>query len=514
MASNVPNLKTNRLILRNIKEEDAKSIVEWRSDPNIYCFFVSPHKITIEEHINWYKTEYLIDENRIDWMAVDNYGNLVGVFGIKRNLQKDNNAEISYILAPDKKGKGYATEAFNSIISFLCNNWKCDYVVAEIHENNIDSINFAIKQGMKFDSQKREFKLYKKQLTDKDIKKNNRLKFFIRADGNSTIGTGHIMRCLSIARKLRDFDVDIKFVLADESMSTVIDKSGFEFIVLDSSWDNLEEEIEELCSIIREEEVDAVIVDSYFITEEYLSKLRKESYVCYIDDFNKMQYPAEALINYNVYAHELNYNEKNYDALLLGTEYAPLRDEFENCINKEFKGIKKILITSGGTDEYNVVGKILDRIITREDFKFMDFYCIVGKFNKNENELKNSYNKYSNIHLIKNTPNIIKYMLDCDIAITAGGTTCYELCACGLPSIIYVLADNQLMAAEYFFKNEIMAFAGDIRCDIDSCLENINQEINRLMNKEIWKKQSKKMQALVDGNGAKRIAEILIDRLN
>ena len=143
----VPVLYTARLTLRGIVEEDTHVIVALRSDPNVYKFFVSPHQITEEEHLTWYKHSYLSNGNRIDWITFDTASNLVGVFGVKREDENSAEAEVSYILSPEQYGKGYASEAVKRLIQFCRDEWKCKYVTAEVHKDNNDSIRFAEKLG-------------------------------------------------------------------------------------------------------------------------------------------------------------------------------------------------------------------------------------------------------------------------------------------------------------------------------------------------------------------------------
>lgn len=148
MACKIPCLKTERLTLRNISLEDTEYIVAWRSDPEVYCYFLTPHSIKAEEHINWFIDRYLYDDNRFDWMAVDGKDELVGVFGIRRDCEESLEAEINYILAPEKRGFGYAREAVLKLIEYASQAWNVKKIIAEIHVDNLESIKFANNIGM------------------------------------------------------------------------------------------------------------------------------------------------------------------------------------------------------------------------------------------------------------------------------------------------------------------------------------------------------------------------------
>ena len=109
MARDLDIIQTERLILRGINETDAIKIVEWRSDPEVYRFFKSPHKITVREHVAWYNNSYLPNENRFDWMCIEqSSGKRIGVFGLVRD---EDLCEVNYLLASEAQHKGFAAPA-------------------------------------------------------------------------------------------------------------------------------------------------------------------------------------------------------------------------------------------------------------------------------------------------------------------------------------------------------------------------------------------------------------------
>ncbi len=332
---------------------------------------------------------------------------------------------------------------------------------------------------------------------------------FIRTDANEIIGTGHVMRCLSIASKIKELNEEVCFVIADDKSKKIIEEQGYRIICLDSIWNDLNQEIDDLCKLIEDASVTKILVDSYFVTEKYLRQLKEKTSVFYIDDINSMSYPVDVLINYNIYGQNLDYSGIN-GRTLLGVAYAPLRKEFIGVEKRRFDGINKVLITSGGTDNYDIVGRILSKLLSLDNLRSKEFYCILGRFNVNVESLQDRFNIHSNVHLLQNVSNMDYYMKKCDIAITAGGSTSYELCACGIPSILYTIADNQLGIAKAFSEKDIISWAGDMREDMDACLDNIVHEINRLNDINRWELQSRRMQDLVDGNGANRIAQEII----
>ncbi len=157
----VPELKTARLALRGIREEDTQFIIKLRSNPEVYQYFLFNHRITKEEHINWYRHNFLTNENRIEWIAFDIDNNLIGIFGLKRHYNCAEEAEVSYILSPEQYGKGYGKEAVEQIIQFGRDEWKCKSVIAEIHKNNVNSIRFIKGLGFVLNEAKGTFFIFR-----------------------------------------------------------------------------------------------------------------------------------------------------------------------------------------------------------------------------------------------------------------------------------------------------------------------------------------------------------------
>lgn len=102
------------------------------------------------------------------------------------------------------------------------------------------------------------------------------------------------------------------------------------------------------------------------------------------------------------------------------------------------------------------------------------------------------------------------YMKTADIAVSAGGTTLYELCACGTPAISYSFVDNQLDNVKQFQEDGLIDYAGDVR--YDRVIENILRYLE-IYSADITlrRQRSVKMQKLIDGNGASRITDALMN---
>lgn len=158
MTKDLEKIQTERLILRGINESDATEIVEWRSDPEVFKYFKSPYKITIQEHFRWFNNNYLTNEDRMDWMCIEKgIGKKIGVFGV---VIDEHTVELNYLLAPDAQHKGYATEAIKAIILNAKEKWPTKKMIAEIHKDNKASFRLIEKHGFKYCTSDGNFVIY------------------------------------------------------------------------------------------------------------------------------------------------------------------------------------------------------------------------------------------------------------------------------------------------------------------------------------------------------------------
>lgn len=344
-------------------------------------------------------------------------------------------------------------------------------------------------------------------------------RIYIRVDGNEIIATGHVMRCLSIAEQIRKLGAEVIFVVADDRPCALIEQRGFKVDVLDTVWDNLDVEIERFTQYIVRNEVNILLLDTYYVTKPYLERISTHTKIVYIDDLEKFLYPVNGLLHYWAFADEEQYiapyRKAGMDVdFLIGGRFAPLRDEFALQPFKVNLKVRKVLITTGGTDRLNVAGNLLKELLNDEVCCQFEYHVIVGCFNENKDNLFEIQKEHANVHLHENVTNMSEWMRKCDMAITAAGTTTYELCACGIPSICLEIADNQEGAIRWE-EEGYMRYAGNAYRDMKTCLENCRRFLilykNAYEERKAW---SQRMQSLIDGYGARRIAEYIMQEKN
>ena len=352
-----------------------------------------------------------------------------------------------------------------------------------------------------------------------------------RADGNKTLGTGHVMRCLSIADVLASKGKEIAFITADDNLKDMIETRGYRCEVLGTDYRNMSSEIYALKNTDSYKKAEIIIVDSYFVTEDYFRVLREDLKTVYIDDLANKRFSADLLINYNIFADEdiyrkeANTEDRKNLRLLIGTKYAPLRDDFTNLPDfKVEQMVKNVLILTGGADSLHIgygLEKYVSEIRSRE-VRFDDrlkhgldgarFHFVVGSMSDDYTRMKALQDKYTEIiEIHQNVKDMCSLMRKCDLALSAAGSTLYELCACGVPTITYVLADNQLRIAEGFSKSGTMIYLGDCRKNEDFFAESYKTLSMLSLDSKMRGMMSKKSKELVDGRGAIRIAEEIIE---
>ncbi|KEH94440.1 UDP-2,4-diacetamido-2,4,6-trideoxy-beta-L-altropyranose hydrolase [Clostridium massiliodielmoense] len=310
------------------------------------------------------------------------------------------------------------------------------------------------------------------------------MKILFRVDGGEEIGFGHIMRTLVLAKELSK-NHEVKYICLDSPKYIKgiekIKNENIDVIKIDKL-----NEMEQIKNI----ESDFVVVDKYDIQSEYLLDLKSKFKVIYFDDnadFN--YYPVDCIINQNIYASELNYNCLKDTKLLLGSRYTMLREEFrKNNPIKVKKNIQNVLITVGGSDDFNITEDIIVQLRNLQ----IKLQIVIGNAFKFKTRLK----KYesSNIVLHEN-PNMSEIMKKCDVAISTCGSTIYELCFLGIPTIGMVIADNQIKLGKYM--NKIGAIKLSNISGVKEDILNLNYNERESM--------SKIQKNIIDGKGVFRV---------
>ena len=223
----------------------------------------------------------------------------------------------------------------------------------------------------------------------------------IRVDVNRTVATGHIQRDLSVARKLREMGQECLFISADENCIPYLKGEGFQAEILHSDWEHLEGETEQLCELLKKRRIHSLLVDSYYVTPVYMKRLSEMVRVTYFDELYLQGYGCQQVINGVLEPPDYkDYNGKAFT----GASYVSLRDEFSNLPPKKIRSaISKLLVTSGGTDNYHFSKCFLEEFLERKEWQEVRVILVIGNLCCDREELLKKYEKNPRVEIYVNT---------------------------------------------------------------------------------------------------------------
>lgn len=341
------------------------------------------------------------------------------------------------------------------------------------------------------------------------------MKVCFRVNANPIICSGHVMRCLSLASAFRTQNTSCLFLCSSMHLHETIIAAGHSFLCLNNSWEAPDSELSLVSSILQRESPDLLIVDSYQVTSAYLSALRQLCPVAYLDDLAAFAYPCDFLINYNLYA--LDWTKRYTDLyaghtpqLILGPSYAPLRKEFQGLSPRTIRPtIQDVLVSTGGADPEGIAVRLLEALPAYKQWQHTCFHFMVGALHPDLPRLQALAAAQPNVQLHINVQKVSDLMVSCDAAIAAAGSTLYELCACGTPTVTYTLADNQLPGAAAFAAHGLMGNAGDCRQNTEF-IPRLLEKLAALSPSSKRVDMSATMRKIVDGKGAIRLTTTLL----
>ncbi|MFF2178489.1 UDP-2,4-diacetamido-2,4,6-trideoxy-beta-L-altropyranose hydrolase [Lysinibacillus sp. NPDC058147] len=261
-------------------------------------------------------------------------------------------------------------------------------------------------------------------------------KIIIVADASTAIGSGHVMRCLTIAKSLEKQQCEVKFLMSDlpGNLIQFVEKEGF-------------------VNITAYENADLYIIDHYeigMVQEREIRKFTKRIMV--IDDLANREHDCDMILDQNVTPHY----DRRYDFLvnekclrLLGPKYLIMREEFIQArYHRNIRHVQRILVFMGGSDPTAETLKVLEAL---GDFNFAHIDVVVGNGNVHKDEIKQVCYK-RNYHYHQQINYIAELMGKADFSLGAGGATTWERCFVGLPAACTIVADNQCIGIEYAAK--------------------------------------------------------------
>lgn len=321
-----------------------------------------------------------------------------------------------------------------------------------------------------------------------------------------------MMRCLTIAKAAQTAQKEILVLCADEDSARMAREQGFRAEALRTDYRDMESETEAWSRWIKGKD-HIILVDSYYVTDAYLEKLHAYGKVFLMDDLQSRGYPVDGVINYNLFADQTVYRDlyrSRNTQYFLGAQFAPLRAQFRNVQYTVREQVQQVLLTTGGGDADNIAGQILSAVYGPE----VDFHVLVGRFSPHFSEWQERAVKTANIQIHYDVEDMAGLMSRCDLAITAGGSTVYELAAVGVPFICFAYAKNQEALVDFIGQRNIAGSAGAWHKDRTGCIEKLRDSYSELnTHRGLRQQYSRTERNMTDGNGAARLAEILMGNM-
>lgn len=330
---------------------------------------------------------------------------------------------------------------------------------------------------------------------------------YIRTDSNPVISGGHIMRCLAVAQALIENGIEVCFLTADENPVTILEKECIPYIVLNSDWKDLMTDIDKVKELLIKDDNALLLIDTYHITKVYVEELSQYAKIAYLGSKSEYLGQLDLLINYSTDIDFVFYssNYKN-TSLLLGPSFAPLRREFRNIIPEYRKAVGRILLTTGNTDNNNFVSSIIKGLLPIISDKPIMLDVIVGPMFGYKDQLHLAYDDCPCVELHENVKSVSSIMKECDLAISANGTTVYELSALGLPTISFAMVEEQVKSAEALNKLGAVDYCGKAFENVYSCINTIIERVSFYIDhRDDMIALAKRAHNLIDGNGVQKI---------
>lgn len=344
------------------------------------------------------------------------------------------------------------------------------------------------------------------------------------------------MRCLTLAKELRELGNDIWFFSKphDGHILEVLRCNHFlvEELIVTASQDsdlshsewlggNQEDDVSQCISLIEQRIgslVDWVIVDHYGIDARWESAIKEyTNNLLVIDDLADRKHECDILLDQTLGRSPEDYSSlvSRECELLLGTQYALLRDEFRKekseVINirrsSAERYYKKLLVMMGGTDHLNRTSKVLESLLKcTQDERIT---VVLGHTAPHKDCVLDICSRYNRMALKVGVSNVADLMLEHDICFGAAGSASWERCALGMPSLLLAFADNQQLILK-----ELADAGAALFLSSTPCSEEVSQALVNLSSPASYLEMATKCLKVCDGQGTYRVITRLLDDKN
>lgn len=335
----------------------------------------------------------------------------------------------------------------------------------------------------------------------------------VRTDADNSIGMGHLSRCLTLSRALHSNGARTIFVM--RSPSTVVREkvAAVNAVLRPIPADiDLEEDLNLLLGIKRELGASGIIMDGYQFSQTYVNNLANNSCSLCFDELAEYSYNNALVLNQNIHAHVMDYKVSSSTLLLLGARYAVLRPEFAASRKSQRQHppqAKRLLISFGGSDPHGLSSWALESLVECQA-RFAIKVILGGESAQSDIVAKLAQAGPHEVDVLHNVSDMASLMNWADLALSASGTnTTLEMSCVGLPMVLIIQAENQRLIGEEMGRQALavqLGFWDQVTSD------QVCQEVSFLaFDQERRQSMSLSLMALVDGQGADRVARRLLE---
>jgi UDP-2,4-diacetamido-2,4,6-trideoxy-beta-L-altropyranose hydrolase len=333
------------------------------------------------------------------------------------------------------------------------------------------------------------------------------------------MGTGHVMRCLALAQAAQEQGHPVLFLshqTLPDALHQRLNSEGMQ-VVLHHKEPGSSADAQHTIAFCQQHPPFVLVLDGYHFDADYQQRLSeiKTPFLMIDDNAHAEAYHADWILNQNIHADEQMYTARDaHTELLLGTQYALLRKEFWKWRDWQRdipEKAKNVLITMGGSDPDNVTLKVLQTLESLPDAEMLTFRVVVGGSNPHGADLEIFAEKSDlSVELLHSVTDMPELMAWADVAISAGGSTVWELCMMGLPAIVMILADNQIYMVEGLAARDAIINLGFYTTVAQ---ETIRETTRQIIAKVDYRRDSShNMRKIVDGFGTQRVLNSLKQR--
>jgi len=322
-------------------------------------------------------------------------------------------------------------------------------------------------------------------------------------DAGPSVGGGHVMRSLTLARALEAHGATCVFV-GPPAVAEVLDAFAAETPRISA---------EDLAGAAVRESFDAIAFDHYGLAEPDHRAMAQGRPVLVIDDLANRALGADIVLDSGPERRAADYLGLTPETarLLLGPAYAPVRPEFaalrEPALAWRGEPVQRILISMGLTDVGGVTSRVLERLRQRVHDVGLD--VVLGGQAPSLPGLQKIARRDPRVMLHVDTPHMARLTAEADIGIGAAGSATWERCVLGLPSLMVVLADNQRDAAQAMGEREAALVADLSAPDFDATFDRALMRL--LRDADLRRRLASASAEVCDGLGAGRTAEAFLN---